>query len=425
MRIQWDIAVVGGGASGLAAACIAARCGCRTVILERGQRVGRKLLATGNGKCNLSNVKATSPEGAYFSETPEQIAPVLSHCTPEQTLHFFRSLGLLTRTDNEGRIYPYSEQASAVLDVLRAAAQTHGAQELCEFEVSRIRPVEGGYLLQRADGTTLSARAVIVACGGPAAPANGGTDAGIGLLRSLGHASVPLRPSLTPLKTEERLTRPLKGLRVKCDVSLLQGEQIQARETGELQFGDGQLSGICIFQLSRKAGELLHKKQPVSISVDLMPALAPGDFETILATRAPLPDALPAEAFFTGLFAKKIGYELMRPLVPELSHRTIGSLTDAERIALAKRCRDWRFPVTGTGNFAAAQVTAGGIRLDEFDPATMASRRAKGVFACGEVLDVDGLCGGFNLQWAWSSGLLAGLGAAARCGKEQSLWAIL
>ncbi|MBQ9082445.1 MAG: aminoacetone oxidase family FAD-binding enzyme, partial [Clostridia bacterium] len=210
---EWDVAVIGGGASGLAAACAAGQAGAKTVILERGDRVGRKLLATGNGKCNLSNAVAHDLR-CYFSQTPDNVRQVLTRCPPEKVLQFFRAIGLLTRTDSEGRIYPYSEQASAVLDVLRTAAESRGVSEQCNFDVQQVRRANGRFLLQSKSGETVTARSVIVACGGPAAPANGGTDAGLTLLRSMGHPVTVLHPSLTPLKTDDKLTRPLKGLRV-------------------------------------------------------------------------------------------------------------------------------------------------------------------------------------------------------------------
>jgi predicted Rossmann fold flavoprotein len=412
---EWDVAVIGGGASGLAAACAAGQAGAKTVILERADRVGRKLLATGNGKCNLSNAAANDLR-CYFSETPDAVRQVLTRCPPEKVLQFFRSLGLLTRTDSEGRIYPYSEQASAVLDVLRTAAEVRGVAEACNFDVQQIRRTNGRFLLQSKTGESITARSVIVACGGPAAPANGGTDSGLNLLRSMGHPVTTLHPSLTPLKTDEKLTRPLKGLRVKCSVTLMQGSRAVASEQGELQLGEGQLSGICIFQLSRTAGALLAKgARDLFISVDLLPGYTPEETRALLNTRRSLRSCT-ADQYFTGLFAKKIGFELMRGIVSDPTKRTVGDLTATEIAALAKRCRDWRFPVLATGTYANAQVTAGGARLDSFDGA-MQSKKVPGLFACGEVLDADGLCGGFNLQWAWSSGLLAGMSSAAYCGK--------
>lgn len=418
MQTEWEVAVIGGGASGLAAAVRAAQLGCRTVILERGARVGRKLLATGNGKCNLTNAQAVQTDGHYFGTHPEMIRQVLQNCPPNETNAFFQSIGLLTRTDDEGRVYPYSEQASAVLDVLRNAAQNSGVQEKCDFEVRSIQRKGNGFVLTAADGQTVTSRTVIAACGGPAAPSNGGTDLGFRLLQANGHRIIPARPSLVPLRTDERLTRPLKGLRVKCTVTLRSGKTAVQTEQGELQFGDGQLSGICIFQLSRCAGELLRTQKEITVTVDLLPGVSPDDTVALLKQRAKVLAQLPAEMYFTGLFAKKIGYELMRPCVADLPHRTVATITDAEQQKLAERCHCWPFPVTETGTYAAAQVTAGGARLDEFDPHSMASQRTDGLFACGELLDADGCCGGFNLQWAWSSGLLAAHGAAAYCGKR-------
>lgn len=413
MNTEWDTAVIGGGASGLTAACIAAAAGCRVILLERGERVGRKLLVTGNGKCNLTN-RSEGGTDCYFSETPECVRQLRRRCTTEQTLHFFRSIGLLTRTDSAGRVYPYSEQASAVLDVLRAACRMHGVEERCAFEVVQIKPVNGGFRLFSSDGTCIAARTVITACGGPAAPANGGTDSGIRLLCGLGHTAVAPRPALVPIRTDNRLTRPLKGLRVKCAVTLLHGTKPLRRETGELQFGDGQLSGVCIFQLSRQV-PAAPKNGEWTVSIDLLPDWD-GEPLDLLADRAARFADYPAETSFLGLFHKKIGYELLRIAVPDVAHRTVGDITAAELRRLAQLCRAWPFPVRGTGGFSVAQVTAGGIRLTEFT-ADLESRRVPGLFACGEILDADGICGGYNLQWAWSTGLLAGRGAAKACGK--------
>ena len=415
MTNQWDVAVIGGGASGLAAACTAAAAGCRTVILERGARVGRKLLVTGNGKCNLTYDGAGAPD-AYFSETPARAAEIRNRCTPAQTLQFFRSIGLLTRTDDSRRVYPYSEQASAVLDVLRAACQAHGAAERCEFDVVRVEPQDGGFWIVGADGAWVTARAVIAACGGSAAPANGGTDSGFRLMRALGHTVVAPHPALVPLRTDGALVRPLKGLRVKCAVTLLHGAQRLRREVGELQFGEGQLSGVCIFQLSRQVPTHPNPADPWSVAVDLCPD-EPGDLARFLTERARILADCPAESAFLGVFHKKIGYELLRGVVPDIAHRTVGSIPAAAWRVLAQRCRAWTFPVYGTGGYAAAQVTAGGVRLTELT-LDLASQRVPGLFLCGELLDADGICGGYNLQWAWSTGLQAGRGAAAVCGRK-------
>ena len=417
MTDQWAVAVIGGGAAGLAAACSAAAAGCRTVILERGARVGRKLLVTGNGRCNLTFCGTETD--CYFSETPERAAAIRGRCTPADVLGFFRSIGLLTRTDGAGRVYPYSEQASSVADVLRVACKRNGAVEQCGFDVEEIVPVRGGFRIRAADGTVAAARTVIVACGGPAAPANGGTDSGLRLMRALGHEIVPVRPALTVLRTDEARVRPLKGLRVKCAVTLLHGGSPLRHEVGELQFGDGQLSGVCIFQLSRLAAQASADPAKWAVAVDLLPD-QDGDTAAFLAARAQTLRGCPAESAFLGLFHKRIGLELLRG-IPNIAHRTVGDFSAAEWRMLAQRCRAWTFPVYGTGGFAAAQVTAGGVRLTELTE-KLESIRVPGLFACGEVLDADGICGGYNLQWAWSTGLQAGRNAAVRCGKPEGKW---
>ena len=409
MGEYFDVAVIGGGAAGLASSCTAAAAGCRTVLLERGERVGRKLLVTGNGKCNLTHEPMTD---GYYGSDPARIAAIAAGCTVEQTLNFFRSIGLVTRTDREGRVYPYSEQASAVLDVLRAACATRGVTERCGFEAARLEPLKTGFRITASDGQQVQARTVIVACGGPATPANGGTDSGFRLLSPFRLQTAPLHPALVPLRTDPARTRALKGLRVKCAVTLMQGDRSIHREEGELQFGDGLLSGICVFQLSRRVPNA-PKVGEWSLLVDLLPDW-PDPIDFLLRRADALADC-PAENAFTGVFHKKIGYELLKEVGADL-RGTVGDLPLSVWRKLAERCRAWLFPVLGTAGFASAQVSAGGILLREVTD-SLELKRVPGVLVCGEMLDADGICGGYNLQWAWSTGLSAGRRAAEICGK--------
>ncbi|MDD6174535.1 MAG: aminoacetone oxidase family FAD-binding enzyme [Firmicutes bacterium] len=409
----FGVAVIGGGASGLAAAVSAARQNPRggVVLLEKQDRVGKKLLATGNGRCNLSN-RFAQQERCYFGDSAFA-RRVLQSVSPAETLDFFRSLGLETFEEEEGRVYPCGEQASAVLDLLRAGAAGCGVTEETEFPVESAE-VRGGLFLVHGAAKTISARRLVVACGGAAAPSLGGTMSGYELLGAFGHRRTRIFAALCPIRTEEALVRPLKGVRCKAKVTLLADGEPVASERGEVQFAQGALSGICVFQLSRFAGEFFtagtvcgKRRRSLSLSLALLERTE-REVSALLQNRRRLLRSLPAEQFLTGLFHKKIGFELLRTVVQKPSGKTVGELSDGELAALGRLICDWRFPVTGASGFAQAQVTAGGVETGGFSPLTMESVYVPGLFACGEVLNVDGLCGGYNLQWAWSSGILAG-----------------
>ena len=411
----FGVAVVGGGASGLAVAICAAQQNPRggVVLLEKQDRVGKKLLATGNGRCNLSN-RFAQKEDCYFGGRAFA-KRVLETVSPAETLHFFHSLGLET-VEEEGRLYPGGEQASAVLDLLRAGAAVRGVTEQTGFPVESAEARGGVFLLRSAAGT-VSARKLVIACGGAAAPALGGSMSGYELLGAFGHRRTRVYAALCPVKTEEARVRALKGVRCKAKVTLLADGMPVAAEQGEVQFAQGALSGICVFQLSRFAGEFFtsgtvcgKKQKALSLSLSLLNR-SEQEVAAMLTDRRSLLQSLPAEQFLTGVFHKKIGFELLRTMVGGLSGKTVGELSDRELAALSRLICDWRFPVTGASGFAQAQVTAGGVETDGFSPLTMESTRVPGLFACGELLNVDGICGGYNLQWAWSSGILAGRSA--------------
>ncbi len=386
------VAVVGGGASGMMAALTAAKVpGRRVHLIERQQRVGRKLLATGNGRCNLTNLGAAP--GDYCGTDAAFAAPALNALPPEDTLAFFRELGLLTVTEPGGRVYPLSDSANSVLDVLRFALEERGIVIHCGAPVEELRRGKRGFVLSGEALGRLEADAVILACGGAAGAKLGGVTDGYRLGKELGHRRTALYPSLTRIRTEPELPRALKGVRVQAGLRLTRGGVLLAESHGEVQFTETGISGPAGFDLSRAVacgGDRLT----------LHLRLLPFDEEILLgllrARCRQFPNLEAAELFTAGL-----------PMQGALS-----SLTDAQLQAAARQCLDFCLPVLGVDGFDAAQVTAGGLRTDEFDPRTLESRLVPGLFACGEVLDIDGPCGGYNLQWAWASGALAGrLGA--------------
>ncbi len=365
------IVIVGGGAGGLAAAVTAARLGARVTLLERADRVGKKILQTGNGRCNLSNA-AVAP-AAY--NAPDFTAPVLSQIGCEEIRAFFAALGLLTYQDAEGRIYPISDAASSVLDVLRLSCEESGVRTLCGFDAAQIQP-DG--TVRAADGRAVSGDVLLVATGG-----------GTGLLQSAGHSLVPSSPVLCPLKTDTAPIRGLSGLRAKCAVTLLHGGAPLRTLRGELLFRDYGVSGIVIFDLSR------HARPGDALSLDFMPDIPLGELCKLLSARKTAHPSRSGDAFLTGMFHSRISAALLRIADGDAPER------------LAQTIKGLRLTVQGCGDRKQAQVTRGGAALAEFDPVTLRSRLHPTLYAAGEALDIDGACGGYNLHWAFASGILA------------------
>lgn len=408
------LAVVGGGAAGLAAAIEAARvfeqqgAGGSVTVLERLPRVGKKLLATGNGRCNLTN-RFAAPSDYY--EAADFVRPALSRFPAADTLAFFASMGLLCEEEEEGRMYPMSRQAAGVLDVLRLEAERLGVRFCCDMPVRSIQRQTGrlggtGYLLNGS----LPAGAVILASGGQASPQHGSDGSGYALLRALRIPVTQVRPSLVPLLTDPGQAKPLKGLRVHAAITLWEGAAPLATQQGEIQFTDSGISGIAAMQLSRLVSR--EKERLLEASLDLLPDFSVRQAEEYLRTRIRQNAALAAEHLLTGILPKRVGQVILKQAGVEPLARPIGSLNGEEIGAVAALLKGWRFSIAGTRGFSAAQVTRGGARQTAFDPQTLEAYQAPGLYAAGEVLDVDAGCGGYNLQWAWSSGRLAGRSAA-------------
>lgn len=394
------VAIIGGGASGLMAAITAAEGGHSVVLLERQARVGRKLLSTGNGRCNLTNLNF-GPEN-YHGAPDSFLRPALEAFPPRAALEFFHSLGLLTVAEPSGRVYPRSDQAGSVVDVLRFAA-ARGAEVRTGAEVLALQPTGEGFALELA-GETLTADRVLVCCGGLAGEKLGGSRSGYQLLASLGHHRTALRPALVQLRTGDALVRSLKGVRADAHVRLERRGTLLAESTGEVQFTDYGLSGPAIFEISRAASAA---EGEAVVRLDLLREVPQGELERLLGRRAADFPELTLENLLTGMLHNRLGRTVLRGAGYGLD-APASELKTADFQKIAAAAKDLVLPLTGTQGFDAAQVTAGGMDTAEFDPATLQSRLVPGLYAAGEVLDVDGDCGGYNLQWAWASGRLAG-----------------
>ena len=394
------IGIIGGGASGMAAALAAAENeNTQVVLLERQARVGRKLQATGNGRCNLTNLHAG--EGGYHGEEAAFADYAIGRFGPEDTINWFRSLGLFTVAEESGRVYPYSDQANSVLDVLRFALEKPNIQVKLGFEVEKVKKTAAGFRLESKE-ETLECDKLIVACGGLAGTKLGGTMSGYKLLRSLGHKCTKLRPTLVQLKSGWSGVAALKGVRANCHAAIYRDGQLHRASTGEIQFTEYGLSGPVIFEISRDAcqgsGTWLCR-------LDFLPDVAENVLQEELLRRKNT--NLPVSELLTGILHNRLG-RVLTQAAGISGYVPVQQLEEYEIAEVCRMVKGFDVSLTEPMGMDSAQVTAGGIFTKEFDEKTMESRLVPGLYACGEVLDIDGDCGGYNLQWAWSSGLLAG-----------------
>lgn len=396
-------AVIGAGASGMTAALTAVRLGHEVTLYERQARVGRKLMATGNGRCNLTNTGA-GPSN-YHGEAPDFVRPALEAFPSEAALDFFRGLGLLAREEWGGRVYPLSNSANSVVDVLRQALDAAGVELIAGDRVRELRRAGSGYSVTTESGDKRSFDAVVVACGGLAGEKLGGGRDGYELLKALGHTRTALRPALVQITTEPMYPRSLKGIKADCALRVLSRGRLLASSCGELLFTETGVSGPAAFDVSRAVSEAGDAK--MELEIDFLRDYTSEEVLAHLQNRVKTAPELPASELLTGSVHNRLGRMLIKYADVE-AVAPLSALSERELRTVAAACKRFKLPVRGTEGFANAQVTAGGIRTSEFDPRTLESRLCPRLFACGEVPDIDGDCGGYNLQWAWSSGVLAG-----------------
>ncbi len=408
------IAVVGAGASGLMSAiCAARRCAklrkqVDIILFEKNPRPGKKLLATGNGRCNLTNMDET--RAAYHTGAPEAAAVVLSAFPVQNILHFFAEIGLET-VQSGTLVYPRSMQAASVLDVLRFEAARRGVTIQPDSEITDVRRAGKGFQLTAKGGNTYTADAVILASG---SAAGGGSDSGIALLKRLGHTILPPYPALTPLKCDTTYIKTAAGMRASAQVLLeIDGAPMRS-EYGEVLFTDYGLSGIAVMQLSGEAARLFSSggRHEINVVLDLAPEYDFSALYALLQRRRTIFAEQPLEQLLCGFLNKRVAMAVTKAANIGPLSAAVSALTDKQLKALAALLKAWRISVTGVKGAPSAQVMGGGAALDEFDPHTLQSSRLRGLFACGEALDVYGDCGGYNLTWAWASGFTAGHGAA-------------
>lgn len=412
-----QVIIIGAGASGMTAAIFAARQGARVILIEHKDRVGKKILSTGNGKCNLSNRKMDAD--CYRSGAAAFPMQVIERFPVDRTLDFFETLGIMIK-DRNGYLYPWSGQASAVLDVLRAELTECNITVITECDVKKIWiPAEAEragfgpvYRVETGKGA-FAGESLILATGSRAAPVTGSDGSGYELARRLGHRVIKPLPALVQLRCKENFYKTISGVRTDVKVSIYGNGTLLSEDTGELQLTDYGISGIPVFQVSRYAVRALDAGEKVTAVLDFCPELTRKETAAQLRARRERAGSRTMEELFTGWLHKKIA-QLFLKLSGILSHRPAKTLTEDEIRTLTALIKEFKTVVTASNSFEQAQICCGGVDVREIDPATLESKKQKGLYLIGELLDVDGICGGYNLQWAWSTGAIAGTHAGKR-----------
>lgn len=422
-----DVIVIGGGASGMMAAISAARKGEKVTILEQNDRLGKKLLSTGNGKCNYTNENQDS--SFYHSECPKTVQEVLSQFPLEATLSFFKELGVLPLV-KKGGYYPNSEQASAVLDALRFEVERLNVHVETKTKVKKIEVLKDGFRLkceekrENQKGATeknnieknsmeksVMGKRVILAAGSKASAISGSDGSAYQLAENLGHRIITPLPALVQLRCQEDFYKGLQGVRMQAKIQLNTGEKLLAEDAGELQLTGYGVSGIPVFQVSRFAARALEEGRKVQLVIDFLPNVTPESLKNELKRLAKRNPMGKMEDLLTGMVNKKLAVVLLKccGIKPSV---TCNEMKDEKLYELAGKLKAFETKIIDTNGFREAQVCSGGVDLSQVKGESLESCKVPGVYFAGECLDVDGACGGYNLQWAWASGFVAGSHAA-------------
>lgn len=399
---SYDLIIVGGCSAGIAAAINAKRRNpdLKIAVLEKLPRIGKKLLATGNGKCNLTNENALCHDyvGKDFA------AFALEKYNPQTIKDFFSSLGLLCYTDSCGRVYPESNTAASVVDALRFELERLKIDVYCDTQITDIKK-KNGFLINGE----FQCKKLIVAAGGKSSPSQGSDGSGYALAKMLGHSITKLYPALVPLCASPEITKPMKGVRVRNVVLTLKGEKKIAQTSGEILFTDYGLSGIAAMELAAAAQKHIEnvKINPFT-SVDFMPQMSFDELLDYLKNLNKIKGFCQIDNLLTGFLPKAVGIAICKAAKLYKADKSIAELSERDLRAIAEKIKNFPLEITGTKGFVNAQVTSGGVKTSEIDAKTMQSKICKNLYFAGEITDVDGGCGGFNLQWAWASGMLAG-----------------
>lgn len=402
-KIWTDIAIIGGGASGLAAALEAAmtNSSLKIAIVERLDRVGKKILTTGNGRCNLSNKNL---DEKYYHGTIDAMKVIRKTTSAED---FFKLLGVVCTTDEQGRMYPRSNSAATILGALRLKARELGIIELCGQNVVSIKKSVKGYILA-TDTTEILSKRVIIASGGYAAPSSGTDGSMMRILKEMGYQVSKICPAVAPLRVKPEFLKGMKGVRAKGKIQAVSGGKVLYEEIGEIQFTENSLSGICVFNLAYLMSEYEGK---LTLRIDLLPEMSENELADYLFMVKNQRSCFEISELLTGIFARNPAQYLIKRILNRQQSDAISTLKNGELRKLAKEIKSLEFEVSGTSPWQNAQATSGGINVNCVNE-NLESKLHEGIYFAGEILDVDGECGGYNLQWAWSSGIWSGKNCA-------------
>jgi len=401
------VLIVGGGASGLIAAITAARNGAEVTIIEQKDKLGKKILSTGNGRCNLTNEYMGLE--CFRGDDTSVVSKVLEQFGYKDTVSFFEDLGVIVKS-RQGYIYPISDQASTILDVLCYEIKRLNVRVVLEESVKNIKKDADEFWVNTNKNSYIC-DAVILATGGKAAPILGSDGSGYGLAKSFGHTVSDVVPALVQLVGKGNYFKQVSGVRTNATVKLFVDEECVASDTGELQLTNYGISGIPVFQVSRYAAKALHDKKTVSAEIDFLPTMSEEELKNYISDRKKQHGERLAEEFFIGMLHSKLANMLLKEAyIP--AHISSNDIRDDKWEKLLELIKHFHVEITDTNSFEQAQVCAGGVYTCEINCDTMESVYEKNLYLTGELLDVDGICGGYNLQWAWATGYIAGKNAA-------------
>lgn len=406
--IYHDLIIIGGGASGLMAAIVAKDFGIDVAIIEGSDRIGKKILVTGNGRCNITNNNIVFPYNNFHSENNDFFQEALNKFTIEDTRSMFLSLGLpLTELEN-GKMYPKSLQASSVIDIFRMALEDRNIPLYANCKINSISKKRTFTLYtNNEECESFSCNKVILSCGGKSANKTGSDGSGYKLSKSLGHSIIEPQPGIVQLKLDYPYLKALSGIKFDGSVSVLVDDEIIRTDTGEVLFTDYGISGPPILQLSSYASKAISNGSKVTIRLNMFPYESKEDVEDFFATHFSIFNYREISSALIGVINKKLISTILKDVGINDIHLPCSNIEWKYINKLINKLEQWDFNCTGTNGFPNAQVTVGGINTCEVDNLTLESKLVKDLYFCGEVLDVHGDCGGFNLQWAWSSGYLA------------------
>ncbi|MEK6266950.1 MAG: NAD(P)/FAD-dependent oxidoreductase [Clostridium sp.] len=408
--MKHSLIIIGGGAAGLTAALIAKDHGIDVAIIEGTDRIGKKILTTGNGRCNISNANININN--YHSENLHFQKNTLDSFTTKDTINFFECLGLPLVTLDDGKMFPMSLQASSVLDILRFALEEKSIPVYINTKAKEIINNNQGFMISGSDNATYQCEKLIIATGGKSAPKTGSDGSGYTLAKQLGHSIISPTPALVQLKLNYNRLKALSGVKFNGYAEIFINDISVQKEFGEILFTDYGISGPPILQLSRIASFSISQNKKVSLTIDMLPTIEPRALNNFLCNHWSVFEDRSVYDSFIGIINKKVIPIILKEANVEDIHKPCCNLNIKEKNAIYSLLKQWEFEICGTNSFANAQVTAGGINTKEINAQTLESNIVPNLFFAGEVLDVDGDCGGYNLQWAWSSGAVAGKSAS-------------